>query len=54
MKFDASKDWYLSEQAEMIYLVSRLQGKVYSTIAQNINRDGTSKFFLLSCYIGSV
>ncbi|KAF5179766.1 Reverse transcriptase domain protein [Thalictrum thalictroides] len=44
MKFIANHDWYPSEQSKMLYLVSRLKGKAYSTIAHGINRDGTIKF----------
>ncbi|KAI0991760.1 hypothetical protein K3495_g16427, partial [Podosphaera aphanis] len=44
MKFIANEDWYPSAQSKMIYLISRLKGKAYSTIAYGINRDGTVKF----------
>ena len=44
MKFIANKDWYPDEQCKMLYLVSRLKGKAYSTISHGINRDGTIKF----------
>ncbi|KAI0999671.1 hypothetical protein K3495_g8522 [Podosphaera aphanis] len=44
MKFIANGDWYPSEQSKMIYLVSHLKGKVYSTISHGINRNGTVNF----------
>ncbi|KAI0990820.1 hypothetical protein K3495_g17367, partial [Podosphaera aphanis] len=44
MKFIANRDWYPDEQSKMIYLVSRLEGKAYSTISYGINRDGSIKF----------
>ncbi|KAI0992342.1 hypothetical protein K3495_g15844, partial [Podosphaera aphanis] len=44
MKFIANGDWYPSEQSKMIYLVSRLKGKAYSTIPHGINRNDTVNF----------
>ena len=44
MKFIANADWYPTEQSKMLYLVSRLKGKAYSTIAYGINRNGTANF----------
>ncbi|KAI1003556.1 hypothetical protein K3495_g4646 [Podosphaera aphanis] len=44
MKFIANRDWYPDEQIKMIYLVSRLEGKAYSTLSYGINRDGSIKF----------
>ncbi|VCU40966.1 Bgt-20517 [Blumeria graminis f. sp. tritici] len=44
MKFIANSDWHPNEQCKMLYLISRLRGKAYSTISQGINRDGTFKF----------
>lgn len=41
MKFISNADWYPSEQSKMSYIVSRLKGKAYSTIAHSIKRDGT-------------
>lgn len=44
MKLIANRDWYLNEQSKMLYLVSCLKGKAYSTISHGINIDGTIKF----------
>ncbi|KAI0998264.1 hypothetical protein K3495_g9929 [Podosphaera aphanis] len=44
MKLNTNADWYPSEQSKMVYVISRLRGKAYSTIAYGIKRDGTVQF----------